>query len=414
VNPDTGNNDWVSAGEAARRLGIKRETLYSYASRGLVRSVHARGGDRTRLYNREDLDRLKTRSLARSGHTAVAAGALRWGEPVLETSVGAIRDDGPWYRGKSAVALAREGATFEDVAELLWQSPFPRGGARGGIGVPQSRLRAVIESAADPFDAMLVTAAALAASEPRFEASSDAMRLRAPLLVRRLVAACGIVASESPAAVNRSLESASVSRAVLVALGGKTTASSVGAIDEALVLSADHELNASTFAARITASSEASLVSCVVGALAALSGPRHGAATARVEAFVAEVARPERAAAVVGEHLERGESVPGFGHPLYPNGDPRGAHLLEVAARVGAKSRAARVVLAIVDAMSLVAREKPTIDVALVALTSALGLRRGAPLAIFACGRLAGWIAHSIEQRDAGYLLRPRARYVGP
>jgi citrate synthase len=133
-----------------------------------------------------------------------------------------------------------------------------------------------------------------------------------------------------------------------------------------------------------------------------------------VEAFVAEVGRPERAAAAVGERLERGESVPGFGHPLYPNGDPRGARLLEVASRVGAKSRGVRVISSIVSSMALVARERPTIDVALVALSAGLGLRPGAPLAIFACGRLAGWTAHALEQRAAGFLLRPRARYVGP
>src|SRR5690349_15545583 len=90
--------DWISASEAVTVLGIKRETLYAYASRGLVRTAAALHGSRARVYQRQDVERLKARSRARSGHGAVAAGALRWGEPVLETSVGTIRPDGPAYR----------------------------------------------------------------------------------------------------------------------------------------------------------------------------------------------------------------------------------------------------------------------------------------------------------------------------
>jgi citrate synthase len=404
---------WLTAAQAARRLGVKRETLYSYASRGLVRTGHALAGDRTRLYNREDVDRLHARSLARAGHSAVAAGALRWGEPVLETSVGAIRDEGPAYRGRSAVALAREGASFEEVAGLLWEGDFRRGPVRGGLGVPQTHVRALLGgAAAEPFEAMLVTAAALSTPTPGDEEPAHRMRAQAPTLVRRLVAACGLATGEG--AVAASLEADGAARALLAALGGRTTASHVSAIGEALVLSADHELNASTFAARVAASSGASLGACVVAALAALSGPHHGALTARVAAFVAEVGRPERAADLVGARLARGESIPGFGHPLYPNGDPRGTRLLEVALRVGGRAKGVRAISAIASAMALAAREKPTIDLGLVALAHALALRPGAPLAVFACGRLAGWIAHAIEQRTAGYLLRPRARYVGP
>jgi citrate synthase len=201
-------------------------------------------------------------------------------------------------------------------------------------------------------------------------------------------------------------------RALLVALGGRTTTSSVEAMTEALVLSADHELNVSTFAARVAASSGANLAASILAALAALSGPLHGAATARVEALVAEIDRPERAAEAVAARLGRGESVPGFGHPLYPGGDPRGARLLELARRLSSKARAVRVLVSAANAMHLVAREPPTLDVGLTALAGALSLPRGAPLAIFACGRLAGWTAHVLEQREAGHLLRPRARYV--
>src|SRR5207245_5047973 len=91
----------------------------------------------------------------------------------------------------------------------------------------------------------------------------------------------------------------------------------------ALVLIADHELNASTFAVRVVASTGASLVACVIGGLAALGGPRHGGTTEQVEALLDEIERVGDAAAVAEQRLSRGERLPGFGHPLYPDGDPR-------------------------------------------------------------------------------------------
>ena len=407
--------EWVTTAEASRLLGVKRETLYAYASRGLLRSASATGpGAKGRVYAREDVDRLRARSQARSGHGAAAASALRWGEPVLETRIGTIRRGGPVYRGRSAVELAREGASFEDVCALLWEGPFsPHADLDARrLGAPVNHLRALLRSGAEPFDGMLVTAAALAAAEQGTEPSIDIARSRAGALQRRLVAACGLPAGAD--AVTASLEAETTARALLVALGGRTTAPSTAAMTEALILAADHELNASSFTARVAASAGASLPACVMAALGAASGPLHGAATARVEALVAEVGRPERGAAVVGERLARGDSVPGFGHQVYPDGDPRGARLLEVALRIGGKSRGVRILVSVVNAMALVARERPTIDVGLVALTAALGLPRGAPLAIFASGRVAGWIAHALEQRAAGFVLRPRARYVGP
>jgi citrate synthase len=405
--------EWMSTDEATQLLGVKRETLYAYASRGLVRSA-AGASQRARVYNREDVDRLRARSQARAGHGPVAASALRWGEPVLETRIGSITREGPLYRGKSAVELARDGASFEDVCALLWGAPFrpEQDLDERRLGAPVAHLRALLRPRAEPFDGMLVTAGVLAAAEQHVEPSLEMARSRAAALMRRLVAACGLVHGAD--AVNASLEASTTARALLVALGGRTTASSISAMTEALVLAADHELNPSTFAARVAASAGASLPACTMAALAAASGSLHGAATARVEAFVAEVARPERAAAAVGERLARGDSVPGFGHPGYPEGDPRGARLLEVASRIGGKSRGVRILTSVVNAMELVARERPTVDVGLVALSAALGLPRGAPLAIFACGRVAGWIAHALEQRAAGFILRPRARYIGP
>jgi citrate synthase len=400
--------EWVGADEAAKVANIKKTTLYAYVSRGLVRSVPGDGLSRARLYHRDDLDRVATRARARTGHTAVAAGALRWGEPILDTRVGTIDARGPIYRGQSALDLAREGKTFEDACALLWEAPFVAPVPEKARG--SDALRGILPKRAAAFDAMFVAASALAATEPRGD-SAVVMKARAPALVRHLVASCALARGKG--AVDKALKAKSVAESLLVALGGKTDAKSVAALNRALVVTADHELNASTFAVRIASSAEASLASSLLAGLAVISGTLHGGATARVEAFVDEIGAPERAAKVVAARRDRGEAVPGFGHRLYPDGDPRGTLLLADCAALGSRAREVKALTAAVNAMALAAREKPTVDVGLVALAAALGLPRGAALVIFACGRLAGWIAHAIEQREDGHLLRPRARYVG-
>ena len=144
-----------------------------------------------------------------------------------------------------------------------------------------------------------------------------------------------------------------------------------------------------------------------------LSGRAHGGMCDRVEALLAAVGHKSRAARVVNEWLTRGEQVPGFGHPLYPEGDPRGALLIELARGHGATSEAAKTAFALLDAMQRGGHPAPTLDAGLVTLCVCLDLPSGSAAAIFALGRSAGWVAHVLEQRAAGYLLRPRARYVG-
>jgi citrate synthase len=164
----------------------------------------------------------------------------------------------------------------------------------------------------------------------------------------------------------------------------------------------------------VAASTGADLYACVTAALAALSGPRHGGTCDRIEMLVTEAGAPRHAAAALDARLRRGDAIPGFGHPLYPHGDPRGRVLLETARALDARAKPLRTLLAIVQAMRERGREEPTLDTGLVALAGALGLPPGTAVGLFAVGRTAGWIAHALEQQAAGFVLRPRARYVGP
>ncbi|MBI5518195.1 MAG: citrate synthase [Deltaproteobacteria bacterium] len=399
-NPPPG---WVGAREAAARLGVQPATLYTYVSRGWVRTAGAR---RQRLYAVEDLERLRARHDARAGHGPVAAGALRWGEAVLQTRVSQVTPEGPRYRGHAALALVRVGTPFEAVAELLWgatldASPWapldPAWGSLAALLPPRA-----------PVLPTLLAGLALRALDPEApddgpSVARDALRGMARLLGRSF---------GHEQSMDTTYQQRSIASMACISFGIKPLPLAVAALDRCLVLVADHELNAGTFAARVAASAGAGLRASMVAALAAMTGPRHGAASDALEALLGAHATPEGAReAALGEHA-RGGSLAGFGHPLYPRGDPRGAELLGLAAELGDGGAAGAALRAVSEALAGVGHPAPNLDAGLVALRAALGLPRGAGAGLFALGRGAGWAAHVFEQRADGALLRPRARYV--
>jgi citrate synthase len=395
---------WVDARTAAKHLGIQVRSLYAYVSRGQVRSVPGARG-RPRLYALPDLERLRVRRDARAGHGAVAAGALRWGEPVLDSAVTAITVRGPAYRGQLAIDLAAAGTPFESVAELLWSGYLPARVAWPRIAVPHAALAKLVGQDARPLDVMplLVQIAALADRE-RDDRRPDAFIARGRQLIPLLASA--LAPGFSAAAVTRALGAGSVAQIAVRALGLDDTA--VPIIDVVLVLLADHELNASSFTARVAASTDADPYACIAAAMATLSGPKHGTASEDVARFADALGSPDAARAAVRAMRKRGQVPPGFGHPLYASGDPRTQPLLDAAAKLGSSKRA-RTLLAVVDATDAA----PSVDVGLAALMAAFDVAPAAGPGLFAVARSAGWLAHALEQRTAGFLLRPRARYTG-
>ena len=187
-----------------------------------------------------------------------------------------------------------------------------------------------------------------------------------------------------------------------------------GVVDAALVLLADHELAASTVAARVAASVRADPYAVASAGLAVVSGTLHGGASLGIEDLLGEIGSPEAATSVVGARLRRGERLRGFGHRLYPDGDPRARVLLARLRTAAAGSPRLEVVEALLEATSTRGLPDPNVDLALAALAHVTGMTRGAGEAIFAVARTAGWIAHALEEYDRNTPIRPRAIYTGP
>jgi citrate synthase len=401
----------LSASEAARRLGVKLPTLYAYVSRGLLRSLPARAG-RARRYLASDVDALRSRGPS----VRAAAGALRWGEPILESAITAMTPEGPAYRGRLAVDLARRGASFEAAAELLWTGALPEAPPRWEPP-PLPELAGVLPLL--PADAPhasvfpVLVAARAAQDGGRFDTAPEAVLPRARGLIRLLAA--GLALPRAPARARRAARAPRIAEVVARAFALEAGPEALAAIDALLILLADHELNASTFAARVAASTHADVYAVVQAGLATLSGPLHGATSDRFEALLAEVGAPEQAERVVQERARRGERIPGFGHPFYgAAGDARARALLELAWGLGRKAPELAIADAVIGAMERASKPPPNVDAAAVALRAALGMPPGAVAGLFAVGRTAGWVAHALEQVATGHLLRPRARYSGP
>ena len=395
--------DLLTARDTCRLLGISQATLYAYVSRGLLESRP--GTDhRSRLYLLQDVERLAQRKKAGRGAASGAAQSLDRGLPVLETQISLIRPDGPYYRGRSAIAALRDGADLEDIARLLWDcgdhDPF----AADTIDAWPAHVTGIATNTELPPLERAMAAIPLLALDVRHSFSS-APRVRHEIAAALLRQNAALLVAQPPFAgpVHRLL-------ANTWKPGDDGFADLVRA---ALVMCADHELNVSAFAARVVASTGAHLHATVCSGLAALSGPRHGGATARAYALIADARESTSARDFIAMRWQRGDDLPGFGHALYPHGDPRAAELLTRLR--GQHSR--KPLMAELDTILAVTEEvsgqHPNIDFMLAAICHANALPATPALVMFAAGRLAGWLAHALEQQAEGKLIRPRARYTG-
>jgi citrate synthase len=394
---------FLTSRQAADALGVTRATLYAYTSRGLLRSEPMAGTTRERRYHRDDVDRLTTRKAARRDPSKAAAQGLRWGEPVLESGITLIQGGTFYYRGHDAVRLAEQ-ATAEDVAALLWNADERE---RDRLFAQPSALDArrltLIARQTPDVRTRLQAALPIAGSEdlPSFDLRPAAVRATGARILRLFTQIIVEGAVREP--MHRALQHAWAPRRPAVA----------DVIRSALVLCADHELNASAFTARCAASAGASPYDVISAGLATLKGYKHGGAGERALDIVRHAATPRDARTVLAERLRRGDRIPGFGHPLYPDGDPRAAVLMRLAESSGNDS-AWRPFRHLAKAGAELLNDAPNLDFGLAAITRAYRLPDDAPFLLFALARTIGWIAHAMEEYASGHLIRPRARYTGP
>jgi citrate synthase len=383
---------FLTARQAADRLGVKLDTLYAYVSRGRLRSVMV-PGTRERRYRGEDVEALlDTRSGARPPRSADPEALM----PVFGSSICLIENGRFYYRGQDVVRLA-ERATLEEIARLLWLDKA--GDELTDASGPSRPTDAV--SASGLIERCQIRLTVLGDADISALDLARARVIRTGWRILRDLAACVAPGLPSPDPIHRRLAAA-----------WRLDQSGTDLVRRCLVLIADHELNPSTFVARCVASTGATPYAVVVAALGALSGGRHGGETARAEGLFRELLEDDDPMAVMTGRLARGERLPGFGHPLYPEGDPRAV------ATLAALSRAAPETHAIAESAAEIGLRltgrRPNVDFALAAAAMGLRLPRDAALGLFIIGRTVGWIAHAIEQYDSGVLIRPRARYLGP
>lgn len=387
---------YLSAREAARELSISPATLYAYVSRGLIRSEPVED-TRARRYRAEDVRSLKNRrapmDVGRGGDGGLPA--------ILDTAVSTITEEGPIYRGVCALDLAEE-ATLEQVSTLLWDANRADPFAADNLPVVSETMRVVAAAAAEQASvARAIAVLALAGdSDPTAFNRSAEGRARIGARAMRLLTATLLNGGASAAPLHRQVAQAWAPQEPKAA----------GLLRRALVLLADHEFNASTWTLRCAASTGLNLYDAVIAGLVALKGPRHGGAGPLAAHMVADLAEGDMAAKI-RRRVALGERIPGFGHTVYKNGDPRAQNLLAAVADAYPDDRLSVQAPAMIsEAIGL----HPNIDFALAVTMRTLGIPIGHEIELFAIARTAGWIAHGIEQLRDEKLIRPRGRYVGP
>lgn len=319
-------------------------------------------------------------------------------------------------------------ATYEDTVALLLDGYFEKSISASGLMAELGRARAELFSHFEAMDEMLTdlppveAMRALMARLPDGESFDTALRLLAAPAVF-LPAILRLRNNDRPVAPDPALSQSADILAMLK--GAPPSREQVSALDAYLVTISDHGLNASTFASRVVASTKAGLTSSVLAAVSALKGPLHGGAPGPVLDMLDAIGSADNAKAWLGEALDRGERLMGFGHRIYRVRDPRAYALKAALKPLVASGQVDRTRIALAEAVEKAALEllkerKPdrpldvNVEFYTALLLEALGFPREAFTGVFAIGRTTGWIAHAREQALEGRLIRPRSVYVGP
>lgn len=333
------------------------------------------------------------------------------------------------YRGYDIADLVAQ-ATFPEVVLLLWHGELPprarlrrlEADLRRAGDLPDAALALLrrLPAQAPPLAVLRTMVSALAHLDPDARAPSPAAAQRNAL---RLVAQVPTIAAafhrirRGRGLPPRRDDLGHAARFLYMLHGAVPDPEAARALDAVWILYADHEFNASTFAARVTAATGADVHAAVTSALGALMGPLHGGAAEDVSRLLGRIGVPRRARAVVDGLLAAGRRIPGFGHRVYRGEDPRATLLRQIAGALAERAGEGRwyeITRAVEAAVRVRRTVHANVDLYAPALYAALGIPQDLYAAVFAGGRVAGWTAHILEQYGDNRLIRPLAEYIGP
>jgi citrate synthase len=345
------------------------------------------------------------------------------------SSISSIIDGVLTYRGYNIDDLA-ENASFEEVIHLLWYGKLPNANELKRLQEQLSEHAPVPDAVTDilraapagahPMAVLRTAVSALALHDPEADDMSESANLRKAIKLQAkmptIVAAYARIRDgKEPVAP---LQNVSLAYNFLYMMNGThPDAIAVTAMDKALVLHADHELNASTFASRVTVATLSDIYSGVTSAIGALKGPLHGGANEGVMAMLEEIGSEDNVEPYVKAKLEARERIMGFGHRVYKNGDPRAKHLQKMSLELGKTTGNMKwynMSVKIEELVTGMKGLKPNVDFYSASVYTSLGIPRSLFTPIFAVSRVSGWTAHIMEQYADNRLIRPRADYVGP
>ena len=407
-----GSTRRLGADEASARLGVKRETLYAYVSRGMLVSERTPDG-RSSTFDPVEVERLAGR-----GRRSKGAGEV---DVVIGTQLTRIADDQLWYRGRSAVEAA-ETMAFEQVAEWLWtgedgdRSPWVADPV--ALAVATAVVSALPENASVTDRYLAITAAARSTDHFRHDRRPDAVIATGRALVATLLDALP-VRFRGPVPVLRLPGQPDRRDSIAGRLWTRVARRQppngmIRAVNACLVLAADHELAISTLAARVAASAWADPYAVVASGLGAFAGPLHGTASTPAHALLRDAEAAGDPAPVLGELVRSGGLLPGFGHTVYKGADPRAVALLRILRSAEIPPEKLAVVDAVLAGASHRVPVQPNVDFALASLCFCADLPVGSAEAFFGTARVVGWLAHALEEYGEKPLrFRPRAHYLG-
>ena len=400
--------DYVTSREAIALLDVKLQTLYAYVSRGLIHSAPVNDGSKERLYLRADIEKLRLRAEARSGHGAVAADAMHYGQPVITSEITELTAAGPKYRGYLATDLA-ESVLFENVARLLWTGTLDLTVAATPQPLPLPANIDVLcrDIYARYVDNSILRLFATYVFACGMDEPDTGHQLAALRMMYGLTGFFGYLSPHKQYRIPEPGES--IAQAVLRSCGLDCDDVQVRALNAVLVLLADYELASATFVARVAASSAADVNACIVAAIESSSGwvVEHR----RVERLLDGVTSEAELKARLEPFREGGDLPPGFQPNLYASHDPRTGPLLDLARR-GRNARVTESVTAFLAGEGARVGLHAKAMLGLEVFARALNLPRGAVPGVFLLARTAGWVAHILEQYTSETPLRPRAKFV--